>query len=69
VDVPIMLLAERAEESGFDSRLEQEMSLKNAVFWDVKLFGSCKNGRFVGTQRLHHQGDKNRWTRNNVSRN
>jgi hypothetical protein len=30
---------------------------------------SCKNQRFRGTWRLHHQGNKNRWTRNNVSRN
>jgi hypothetical protein len=29
---------------------------------------SCKNRCFGGTQCLHHQGDKNRWTRN-VSRN
>jgi hypothetical protein len=25
--------------------------------------GSCKNRRLGGTYRLHHQGDKNRWTR------
>jgi hypothetical protein len=35
--------------------------LEKAVFWDVTPCGSCKN--------LLHQGDKNRWTRNNVSRN
>jgi hypothetical protein len=29
--------------------------------------GSCNNRRFGGTQRLLHQGDKNRWTGNNVS--
>jgi hypothetical protein len=40
--------------------------MENGVFWDVTLCGSCKNRRFGGTQRLHHQGDKNRWTRNNV---
>jgi hypothetical protein len=32
--------------------------LKNGVFWDVTLRGSCKNGRFGGTYRLHHHGDK-----------
>jgi hypothetical protein len=32
--------------------------LKNGVFWDVTLCGSCKN-RCVGeTQRFLHQGDK-----------
>jgi hypothetical protein len=34
--------------------------LKNGVFWDVTLCGSCKNRRFGGTWRLLHQGDKNR---------
>jgi hypothetical protein len=36
-------------------------TMKNAVFWEVTLCGSCKNRRFGGTWRLHHQGDKNRW--------
>jgi hypothetical protein len=40
------------------------VTMKNCVFWDVTKCGSCKNRRFEGTQRLHHQGDKNRWTRN-----
>jgi hypothetical protein len=43
------------------------IGLKNGVFWDVTPCGSCKNRRFGGTYRLHHQGDKNRWTRNNAS--
>jgi hypothetical protein len=30
---------------------------------------SCKNWSFGGTYRLHHQGDKNRQARNNVSSN
>jgi hypothetical protein len=42
---------------------------KNAVFWDVAPCASCKNRRFGRTYRLDNQGDKNRWTRNNVSRN
>jgi hypothetical protein len=29
----------------------------------------CKNRRFGGTYRLHHEGDKNRRARNNVSSN
>jgi hypothetical protein len=45
------------------------VSLKNAVFLDATPCGSCKNRRFGGTYRLHHQADKNRWTRNNFSRN
>jgi hypothetical protein len=37
--------------------------------WDVRLHGSCKNRHFGGTYHLHHQGDKNRQARNNVSGN
>jgi hypothetical protein len=37
--------------------------LRNGVFWDVTPCGSCKYRRFRGTERLLHQGDKNRWTR------
>jgi hypothetical protein len=40
---------------------------KNGVFWVVTPCGSCKNRRFGGTWHLLHQGDKNRWTRNNTS--
>jgi hypothetical protein len=36
------------------------MTVKNAVFWDGMLRGTCKNRRFGGTYRLHHQGDRNR---------
>jgi hypothetical protein len=43
------------------------VTMKNGVYWDVMPCGSCKNRCFGGTQRLLHQGDKNRWTRNNVS--
>jgi hypothetical protein len=43
--------------------------MMNAVFWDVTSRGSCKNGRFGEKYRPHHQGDKNRRTRNNVSSN
>jgi hypothetical protein len=31
--------------------------------------GSCKNQRLVEPYRLHHQGDKNRRARNNLSHN
>jgi hypothetical protein len=41
--------------------------LKNPVSWDVTLCGSCKDRRSGETYRLHHQGDKNRRARNNVS--
>jgi hypothetical protein len=40
--------------------------LKNAVFWDGKQRGSCKNRRFGGTYRLHHQSNKNQRAKNNV---
>jgi hypothetical protein len=32
--------------------------MKNAVFWDIKPSGCCKNRGFRGMYRLHHQGDK-----------
>jgi hypothetical protein len=35
-----------------------EVTMKNAVFWDVTPCG-YKNRCLGGTQRLHHQGDKN----------
>jgi hypothetical protein len=38
---------------------EQEVVLKNTVFWDVAPCGSCKAPRLRGTYSLHHQGDKN----------
>jgi hypothetical protein len=31
--------------------------MKNGVFSDVTPYGCCKNRRFPGTERLHHQGD------------
>jgi hypothetical protein len=40
----------------------------NAVFWDVTPCGYCKNRRFGGTYRLHHQADKSRRARNTVLR-
>jgi hypothetical protein len=43
--------------------------MKNAVFWDVMTCGYCKNRRFEGEYRFHHQGDKNRGARNTVSSN
>jgi hypothetical protein len=36
-----------------------KLPMKNDVFWDVMLCGSCKNRRFGGTSRRLHQGDKN----------
>jgi hypothetical protein len=32
--------------------------MKNAIFWDVTPYGSCKNRRFGGTLYFHHQSDK-----------
>jgi hypothetical protein len=45
------------------------VTMSNAIFWEVVPCGYCKNQHFGGTYRLHHQGDKNRRTRNNVSSN
>jgi hypothetical protein len=50
-------------------KLFTAVAIKNAVFWDVTLCDFCKNIRFGGTYRLHHQGDKNRQARNNVRKN
>jgi hypothetical protein len=50
------------------SRTKAE-AVKNAVFWDVVSCGSCKNRRFGGTYRLHHQGEKDQQARNNVNSN
>jgi hypothetical protein len=36
------------------------VAMKNTVFWHITQCGYCKNRRFGGTYRLHHQGDKNR---------
>jgi hypothetical protein len=36
------------------------VTMKNGVFWEVTSCGSCKDRRFGGTYRLHHQGNKNR---------
>jgi hypothetical protein len=43
--------------------------MQNAVFWDVTSCDASKNQRFGGMDHLHHQGDKNRRARNNVSSN
>jgi hypothetical protein len=42
------------------------VTMKNGVFCDVTPCDSCKNRRFGGAYRVFHQGDKNRWTRNNA---
>jgi hypothetical protein len=34
------------------------IELKKAIFWNGTRCGSCKNRRFGGKYRLHHQGDK-----------
>jgi hypothetical protein len=33
------------------------VTMKNAVFWDLKPCDSCKKRRFGGTYGLHHQGE------------
>jgi hypothetical protein len=43
------------------------VTMKNGVFWDDALCGSCKNQRFGGIYHPLHQGVKNRLTRNNTS--
>jgi hypothetical protein len=43
------------------------VTMKDGVFWVVTPCGCYKNWPFGGTWRLLHQGDKNRWTRNNTN--
>jgi hypothetical protein len=57
---------ERAEIKGEKGALHL---LKNAVFWGMTPCEPCKNRRFGGTYRLHHQGVKNQLGRKNVSSN
>jgi hypothetical protein len=45
------------------------VTMKNVVFWVVTPSGSCKNRRYGGTYRPHHQGAKNPRARNSVSSN
>jgi hypothetical protein len=42
-------------------------SMKNAVIWDMTPSGSCKNRRFGGTDRLHHQGERNQGAKKKVT--
>jgi hypothetical protein len=37
--------------------------LKNTVFWDVTMCGSCKKRCFRRTYCFHHQSDKNQLAR------
>jgi hypothetical protein len=43
----------------FKRSYQLRSNMKNAIFWDVMPGCSCKNRRFGGTWRLHHQGHKN----------
>jgi hypothetical protein len=45
------------------------VTIKNAVFRDVKPCASRKNRRFGGIYRLNHQNNKNQLARNNVGSN
>jgi hypothetical protein len=35
------------------------VTMNNAVFWDIRPCGYCKNRHFRRIYRLHHQGNKN----------
>jgi hypothetical protein len=45
------------------------VTIKNAIFWDITPYGSCKNQRFGGTYCHHHKGDKNLRAKNNIRSN
>jgi hypothetical protein len=53
-------LLDASKEVGLEINIEKTKYMLNGVFWDVTPRGSCKNRRFRGMKRLHHQGDKNR---------
>jgi hypothetical protein len=42
------------------------VTMKNSVFCDEMLYTSCKNRRFGGNFRLHHEAWKDHWARKNV---
>jgi hypothetical protein len=39
------------------------VTMKNGVFWDITSCGSCKNQRFLGIKRFHHQSDTKKFLR------
>jgi hypothetical protein len=45
------------------------VTMKNTIFCDVTLCGSCKNRRLGGKNSPDHQGDKNRRAKNNINSN
>jgi hypothetical protein len=49
------------------SQVFMAVTMKNTVFWDVTPCCPCKNRRYGGTYRLHHQGGKIRRARNHIS--
>jgi hypothetical protein len=40
--------------------------MKNAFFWEVTPYGSCKKRRFGGTCDRHHKDEKNQRASSNV---
>jgi hypothetical protein len=48
---------------------KRHLQLKNAIFWDVAPFCSCRNGRLGGIFILQHQGENNNRGMNNDSSN
>jgi hypothetical protein len=55
-----------SQQPATDPYRKPSQSTKN-VFWDVTLWCSCKNRRFWGTYRFHHQGAENELARNVTS--
>jgi hypothetical protein len=43
--------------------------MKNAAFWEVKAFGSCKKRHIGRTHRVHHHVEKNQRSRKEDSNN
>jgi hypothetical protein len=43
------------------------VTMKNVVFWDLSLYGSCRKRRFEETHSLHLQGENNQRTKNTLA--
>jgi hypothetical protein len=50
------ILLQRGKDVTF--QVSASVTMKSVVFWDVMPCGCCKNGRFGGPCRLHHQDEK-----------
>jgi hypothetical protein len=43
------------------------VTMKTVAFWDVSLYGSCKDRHIRSTYRLHLQGENNQQSKNTLA--